>query len=114
MRRQFEGDLNVWRNLLQARADEACPQASVLAHLGDDPGRIVRRDREAEARVAALLTSKDRPVDADHPALRVEEGAARIAAIDRGVGLDKVIDPRLIDVAVQGTDDADADRVAQT
>src|SRR2546427_11404967 len=51
----------------------------------------VDRDREAVARVVAGL-ARNRRVDADHLALDVHERAARVAGVDRRVGLDEVLD----------------------
>ena len=48
----------------------------------------------------------DRRVDADHLAVHVEQRAAGIAAVDRGVGLDEVVVGPGIDVAVARRDDA--------
>src|SRR6187397_1940097 len=44
------------------------------------------RDREADA----LCAAGDRGVDADDFTLIVDQGAAAVAGVDRGVGLDKV------------------------
>ena len=51
----------------------------------------VDRDREAQPDVAAGITL-DLRVDADHLAVGVEQGAARVAVVQRGVGLDHVVD----------------------
>ena len=68
-------------------------------------------------RVAGL----DLRVDADHRAARVEQRAAGVAVVDRGVGLDHVVDRvavRRLDCALEGADDArrdgavEAERVA--
>src|SRR4051812_31907041 len=47
-----------------------------------------RRDREADAVVAAGV-ALDLRIDADHVAAGVEQRAARVAVVDRGVGLDR-------------------------
>src|SRR3546814_20233312 len=50
----------------------------------------VDRDGEADADIAAAA-AQDRRIDADQLALRVDQGAAGIAGIDGGVGLDEVL-----------------------
>ena len=52
--------------------------------------REVARDGEADALVAAGL-AEDRGVDADQLAARVDQRAAGVARVDRGVGLDEVL-----------------------
>ena len=55
---------------------------------------------------------RDLGVDADHLAARVEQRAARVAVVDRGVGLDRVVDReavRRLHLPVQGADDAARD-----
>ena len=54
----------------------------------------VDRDREADADVAAAAAAgrADLGVDADDAAARVEQRAAGVAGVDRGVGLDDVAD----------------------
>ena len=54
----------------------------------DGVHRDVDRDREREPHVAAGAR-EDQRVDADDLALEVEQRAARVARIDRGVGLDE-------------------------
>src|SRR5262245_9023053 len=60
--------------------------AGRAASLGDQLRRILDRDREAEA----LGVAGDGGVDADHRAGGVEERAAAVAGVDRGVGLEEV------------------------
>jgi hypothetical protein len=55
---------------------------------GDEVRRRLDRDREAEA----LGVARDRGVDADDGARRVEERAAAVAGVDRGVGLEEVVE----------------------
>jgi hypothetical protein len=89
-----------------------------LDELLHDGVRNDDRDREADADVAAGGTD-DRRVDADELALEVDERAARVARIDRGVGLDEMLVafPRQA-AAAERRDDArgrrlaDAERVA--
>ena len=79
---------------------------SITAHRG------LRRHREADADRAARRRD-DRGVDADHLAVQVEQRAARIAAVDGGVGLDVVVVGAGIDVAVARRDDAGGHRAAE-
>src|SRR6478609_4750222 len=57
---------------------------------------LVARDGEADADVAGPVAGaaaghlRDGGVDADHPPGHVEQGAAGVARVDRGVGLDRV------------------------
>ena len=46
--------------------------------------------RELKAAVEAAAAAQDRGVDADQPAFDVEERAAGVAGVDRGVGLDEI------------------------
>ncbi len=64
-------------------------------------------DRAARRRV-------DRCVDADHRAIHVEKRAARIAAIDRRIGLDEVIAARVVDVSAARAHDPGGHRAAKT
>ena len=56
-------------------------------------------------------------VDADHLAVGVDQGAAGVAGVDGGVGLDQVeafvAEAQAVDVAVQAADDAQGDRALQ-
>ena len=75
----------------------------------------VRRDREADAVVAAGV-ALDLRVDADHLALEVEQRAAGVAVVDRRVGLDRVVDREVVrrgHLAVERADDAARDRVLE-
>ena len=80
-------------------ADRAAPDFAVLLQLAEDLAGEVARHGEADALVAAAL-AEDRRVDADQLAARVDERAAGVAGIDRGVGLDEVLvrapTPRLV------------------
>src|SRR5690606_40190043 len=79
---------------------ETDAQVGVLGHtLGDellgDERDEVARDGEAQADAARRTTGagghgRDRAGDADDPAGRVEERAAGVAGVDRGVDLDRV------------------------
>ena len=64
------------------------------------------RDREADAGVAPRARG-DLLVDPDHLALGVEQRPARVPRVDRGVGLDRVVDPEVrepLDGPVGGRD----------
>ena len=63
---------------------------AVLHDLVHDVASQIGRDREADALVAAGFTGQDGGVDAHQVAARVDERAARVAAVDGGVGLDEV------------------------
>ena len=63
----------------------------VLDQLVHHRARQVDRDGEAVARVEAGLAG-DGGVDADDLAPDVDQRAARVARVDRGVGLDEVLD----------------------
>jgi hypothetical protein len=78
----------------------------------DDRVRKRRRDREADADRSARRRI-DRGVDADHLAVHVEHRAARIAAIDRGVGLQEIVVRAGIDVALARRQDAGGHRAAE-
>ena len=55
----------------------------------DDAAHQIDRDGEADALGFGVLV-EDRRVDTDELAKTVDQGAARAAAIDRGVGLDEI------------------------
>ena len=62
--------------------------------LRDDRLRGVDRDREADPHVAVRAApGGDLRVDPDDAAARVEQRTARVARVERGVGLDHVVDP---------------------
>ena len=78
----------------------------------DHAAHHARGDREADA-VAAARAREDRRVDADEPAADVDEGAAGIARIDGGVGLDEELVVRDPDLgAGERRDDAVRHRLA--
>ena len=99
-------------HLLDAHAEPAAPGFAELLELIDHRERGLRRHREADADRAARRRD-DRGVDADHFAVEVEQRAARIAAIDGGVGLDVVVVGTGIDVAVARRHDAGGHRAAE-
>ena len=68
---------------------------AVVDQLLDGAAGLVDRDREADADVAALAAEAaadggDGGVDADDLAVEVDQRAAGVARVDRGVGLDRV------------------------
>src|SRR4051794_9222566 len=66
--------------------EEAGVDGARLLELGQRPFGGVDRDREADADVApAAAARRDLRVDADDPAGRVEQRAAGVAGVDRGV-----------------------------
>ena len=71
----------------------------------------VRRDREADAVISAGV-ALDLRRDADHLAGEVEQRAAGVAVVDRGVGLDRALDRRVVgraDLTIERADDAARD-----
>ena len=79
------GELRVER--LGGDARVGVGDLAVVAQLVDRALGEVDRDREADALVAAR-GGLDLLVDADHLAVGVEQRPARVARVDRGVGLD--------------------------
>src|SRR5207302_11436117 len=77
-----------------------------------DAARLVDRNRKADA-IETARAAENRGVDADDAAVGVEERAAGIAGIDRGVGLDEIfvaLDAEA--AAAERADDAAAHRLA--
>src|SRR3546814_15199444 len=80
-----------------------------------DLGGQVRGDREAQADVAGHRAARVEAggVDADQLAGEVDQRAAGVARIDRGVGLDEVLEAHARHVAAADRrDDARGDRLA--
>src|SRR5438876_497790 len=75
--------------------------------------RHVRRNREADADVA-VVAREDLRVDPDQLALRVDERAARVAVVDRRVGLEEVLVAAVADAGRPSlrADNAHRDRLA--
>src|SRR5205823_14726465 len=68
-------------------AEVGAPETPLAHEGGDDaPGRVVDRHGQAEA------DARDGGVDADQPTGAVDEGTARVAGVEGGVGLDDVLD----------------------
>ncbi len=102
---------------LDAHAEPAATGLMELLELRDDRLDRGRGRCEADADRAAGRR-EDRGIDADHLALQVEQRAAGIALVDRGVGLQEIVVGAAVDVAVAGGDDArghglaEAERIA--
>src|SRR4029079_2800610 len=70
-------------------------------------------NREPDA-LAAARRGVDLLVDADHVALAIQQGARGVARVDRGIGLNRVLDPEAgqrLHGAVRGRDNADRERL---
>ena len=61
--------------------------------------RQVDRNRKTDTLIAAAVTRQDGGVDADELAARVNQSAARIAGINRGVSLDEIF--KTLDLSTQ-------------
>src|SRR6185503_21103516 len=106
------------RDVARHDADPAAHDAAVLQDRVHDPAHQVDRDREADALDAGLAPG-DRAVEPHEFSARIDERAARVAEIDRGVGLDEVLEGADAELAAPGrADDAlghrlpEAERVA--
>ena len=74
-------------------ADPAAGDRAAGDDLFEHTARDRHRDREPDAERAARARV-DRGVDADQMAGAVDQRAARVAGVDRGVGLDEVLERR--------------------
>ena len=93
------------RHVLPRHADPAAPHAPFLDELGGDVLRGVDPDGEAQA----LGRQDHRRVDADHLAARVGQWAARVARVDRRVGLNHLVEQAAVpraERAAEGAHDA--------
>src|SRR5262249_33161056 len=104
------GDLIV--DLLDAPPEPAAPGLAVFAQLLDHRQRRLGRHREADADRSARRRD-DRGVDADDFAVEIEQRAARVAAVDGGVGLNVVVVGSRIELAVAPGHDAGGDAAAE-
>src|SRR5688572_15004699 len=102
----------VARHFLDHHADPASGHAALVAQLLLDVERDVDRDREGKAHEAAGA-AVDLRIDADHLAAHVEQRPARVARVDRHVGLDERHEVLLRQRAPLGADDAGGDRVLE-
>ena len=101
------------RHGLSRHADVAAANSAVANQPRRDESRRVARDREAEA----LCRHDDRGVDADDVAARVDQRPAGVAGVERGVGLNDVVDqpPGLgAQRPAERADDARGDRMLKT
>src|SRR3954469_13120330 len=99
-------------DVLDAYAEPAAAGLAELAQLLDHRHGGRGRHRKADADRAAGRR-QDRRVDADHLAVHVEQRSARVAFVDRGVGLDVVVIRAGLDVPAARRDDAGRDRAAE-
>ena len=86
--RQAVGLLDRRVDGLEADAEPRAGQRLAGRRLGEQRAGDVDRDGEADA----LAAAGDGGVDADDLAARVEQRAAAVAGVDRGVGLDEVVE----------------------
>mmetsp|Transcript_10703 Transcript_10703/g.43300 ORF Transcript_10703/g.43300 Transcript_10703/m.43300 type:complete len:494 (+) Transcript_10703:435-1916(+) len=96
-------------------ADRGPQDAAEADDLVDDAADRVDGDREADAGRGAR-GREDGRVDADEAAVAVEQRAARVARVDRRVGLHAALDGSptdALDLAADGRDDARGQRVIQ-
>src|ERR1019366_1977528 len=104
------GDLR--RQVARLDTDPAAYDLSVLDEAFHYLARRAHRNGEADAETAAA-TRIDRGVDAEQVAVDVDGGAARIAGVDRGIGLDEVLeDFESQRIAAEAADDARGHRLA--
>ncbi len=72
-------------------AEEAARDRTFVDDLGHDVFGHVARDRKTDSHVAAAARD-NRCIDPDHFAFQVQQRSARIAGIDRGIGLDEIFE----------------------
>ena len=85
---EFLGDVR--RDGIDIDAEDAALDLAVLDQLVHDALDHVDRNGEADADIAAAAR-QNRGVDADQFAAQIDQRAAGIARIDRGVGLDEIL-----------------------
>src|SRR5271167_3447396 len=88
--RRAEGPREIGGEILNRHADPPTPDLAVAEQLIHHIACHVDRDSEADADIAAAWR-QDRGVDADQPTLQIDERAAGVAWVDRGVGLNKIL-----------------------
>ena len=105
------------RHVRRVDAEVAADHAAVRDQLVHDAAHEIHRNRKAQAlrhRAVAQCGADDGGVDADELAARVHERAARVADVDRGVGLDEVLECRDAELpSAGGAHDPHRDRLAQ-
>ncbi len=67
----------------------------------DDRGRHGGRNRKSDSHIAAIWR-KDSGIYADDITASIEQGAARIAAVDRRIDLKKIVKGTRIDITPAG------------
>ena len=101
--------------LVHGDADIAALDEPTLTQLLDHPANVIDRQRETDT--LGEVGPANRRVDPDHVALGIQQGTARIAEVDRRVGLDEADDAgvRIADwhSAVLGRDDPDRHRLLE-
>jgi hypothetical protein len=101
------------RHRLSGHADEAAADPAILDQPAGDPARDVAGDREADA----LGGTDDGRVDADDGTVGVEQRPPGVAWVERGVGLDDVINQTSrtrAERSAQATDDAGGGGLLET
>ena len=93
-------------------ADVGAADPAELREIGGDTAGAGRRDDEADALVPAA-DRLDRRVDPDDLAFHVHQRAARVAGVDRGVGLDQVLIKRQSDPTPLAADDPGRDGIRE-
>src|SRR3954469_9166975 len=100
-------------DVLRRHAEEGVVDGALLAQLLHRALDGVHRHREAHAAPAPARRA-DLRVDPQHAPLGVEQRPARVAPVDRRVGLDRVVDREAgqrVDRAVERRDDPDRERL---
>ncbi len=91
--------------VIRLEAHPATNDPSVNLDLLNYAAHEIDRNRKADAFGAGVL-GQDRGIDADEFAGDIDEGAARIARVDRCVGLDEVLEGcQVVEVAAPGAAD---------
>src|SRR5690606_8109375 len=94
-----------------AHAQVAAPDIAIGDQTLRNAARDGRRDREAQPDAAPRgARGADGRVDADDLALQVDQRAAGVARVDRGVGLDERLEPVVAQDALLAPDRADDPR----
>src|SRR2546428_8254650 len=105
--REVEGALEIGMDVLERDTNVAARHASARTKLRQHDGGAVDRHGEPDAARARA----DRGVDADHLAARVDERTAAVAEVDRGVGLNVVVEADVEQLAAEKAHDTDRDGV---
>ena len=110
LEREALGELG--RQRLNGDAEPAARHLALGRQLRVDPLGHVDGNGEADADIAARAR-EDGAVDPDHFARHIDEGSARVARVDGGVGLQEVVEGTLADRAPLGADDAGCHRLLE-